>query len=295
MENIEDWRKAGRIAAEALAYGKSLIVKGASYLDVTEKIEAKIKELGGECAFPAQMSLNDVAAHFTVDPEEDIEFTDQIVSLDVGVHVNGAIGDTACTVDLSGKHADLVKASEEALEAAIKIIKPGIALGEIGKAIHAVIIKYGFSPITNLSGHGLGLYDVHTAPTIPNFDTGDKTKLEKGMVIAIEPFATAGAGIIYESSNANIFMLVDVKPVRNPITRKVLQEIANYNNLPFCTRWLAKKFSLPQIKFALRELRNLNILKEFPPLPDKAHGLVSQAEHTILVDEKVEVLTSINK
>ncbi|MBI2129993.1 type II methionyl aminopeptidase [Candidatus Woesearchaeota archaeon] len=293
MQNIEDWRKAGRIAAEALAYGKSLIKTGASYFDVTEKIEAKINELGGECAFPVQMSLNDVAAHFTVDPGEDIKFTDQSVSLDVGVHVNGAIGDTACTVDLSGKYADLVKASEEALQEAIKIIKPGIALGEIGKAIHAAITKHGFSPITNLSGHGLDLYDIHTKPTIPNFDTGDRTKLEKGTVIAIEPFATNGAGVIYESSNANIFMLVDVKPVRNPITRKVLQEISNYKNLPFCTRWLAKKFSMPQISFALRELKNLEILKEFPPLPDKAHGIVSQAEHTVLVDDEVDVLTAL--
>lgn len=293
MENIEDWRKAGKIAAEALAYGKSLIKIGASYLDVTEKTEAKIKELGGECAFPVQMSLNDVAAHFTVEPGEDIKFTDQLVSLDVGVHVDGAIGDTACTVDLSGKYSDLVKASEEALDAAIKIIKPGIALGELGKAIHAAIAKHGFSPITNLSGHGLDLYDIHTRPTIPNFDTGDKTKLEKGSIVAIEPFATNGSGVVYESSNANIFMLVDAKPVRNPLTRKVLQEISNYRNLPFCTRWLAKKFSMPQISFALRELRNIGILKEFPPLPDKAHGMVAQAEHTVLVDDEVEVLTAL--
>ena len=115
MEDIENYKKAGKIAGEALQYGKSLIKKDASMLEVADKIEAKIKELGGELAFPVQMSLNEAAAHYCPDEDDKTVFSDQLVCLDVGVHVNGCIGDTACSVDLSGQHGDLVKASQEAL------------------------------------------------------------------------------------------------------------------------------------------------------------------------------------
>ena len=196
MENIEKWKKASKIAAEALAYGKTLIKKNSSYNEITEKIEKKIKELGGIPAFPVQMALNEQAAHFTTDVNEDHELKEQLVSLDVGVHIDGYIGDNALTVDLSGKYSELVKASKEAVDNAIKIIQIGTKLGEIGKVIQETIQSYGFSPIKNLSGHGLDLYDIHSYPTIPNFDTGDETGLEKGMVIAIEPFATNGAVVI---------------------------------------------------------------------------------------------------
>lgn len=294
MKDIEKWRKAGKIAAEALEYGQGLIKKDSSYTEVSEKIEKKIKELGGIPAFPVQMALNETAAHFTTEVNQDIKFSNELVSLDVGVHVDGCIGDNAATVDLSGKYSDLVRASKEAVDNAIKIIQVGTTLGEIGKVIQETINSYGFAPVKNLSGHGLDLYNIHTYPTIPNYDTSDKTKLKKGAIIAIEPFATNGAGIIYEGGNAVIFNLVNPKPVRSQITRKVLKEIIEkYGELPFCTRWLSKKFSLGQVKFALRELRVIGAVKEYPPLIDKNKGMVSQAEHTLLVDDKVEVLTKL--
>lgn len=282
-EILEKLEKAGKIAAEALKYAKSLVKPGASLLEVTEKTEEKIKELGGSLAFPVQISLNDVAAHFCPEQDDKTVFKDQLVSIDIGVHIDGYIGDNALTVDLSGKNEDLVKASREALDNAIKIIKPGITLGEIGRVIQETITRYGFAPVRNLSGHGLEEFDIHTKPTIPNYDNGDSTELEKDMLIAIEPFASKGAGIIYESSNATVFQLFGKKPVRSMITRQVLREIESYEGLPFCRRWLVKKFGLPKTSFALRELKNLEILREYPPLIDEAHGLVSQAEHTVLV------------
>src|SRR3989344_5946102 len=222
MENLDHWRKAGKIAAEIREYGKSLIKKNASYVNIIEKVEKKILELGAKPAFPPQMALNEVAAHFTVGPNEDITLTDQLVSLDVGVHVNGAIGDTAITVDLSGKYLDLIKASEEALDNAINVLQQGdFKLGSIGKAIQEIITSYGFSPVKNLSGHGLDLFDIHTAPTIPNYDTGDKTEIKKDTIFAIEPFATNGVGLIHESGTAIISQLIQKKPVRSQITREI--------------------------------------------------------------------------
>lgn len=291
QETVEKYIKAGRIAAEVLAYSKSLIKKDNSLLDVTEKTEKKIFELGAKPAFPVQMSLNHVAAHSCPEEDDKTVFSDQLVCLDVGVHIDGYIGDNACTVDLSGEYGDLVKASREALEEAIKIVKVGAALGNIGKAIHDVIVKYGFSPVRNLSGHGLDRFTQHTKPSIPNFDTGDKTTIEKGMAFAIEPFASTGAGIVQDSGIGTVFSLINKKPVRSPITREVLKEIEAYEGLPFAKRWLTKKFGA-KANFALRELSQNGIINDYRPLADASKGIVSQAEHSVLVDDEGKVIVT---
>jgi len=291
-ETKQKYIQAGKIAAQVLDFGKNLIKKDASLLEVTEKIEAKIFELGAKPAFPVQISLNHLAAHFCPDEDDTTKFLDQVINLDVGVHIDGYIGDNAVTVDLSGKNENLVKASREALEEALKVIKIGTTLGEIGKAIQGAIQKYGFAPVRNLSGHGLGLYKQHEKPSIPNFDTKDNTKIEKGMVFAVEPFASTGSGIVQDSGTASVFMLQNKKPVRSQISREVLKFIEQYEGLPFCRRWLTKKFGI-KANFALRELQQFDIIKAYPPLADSNKGLVSQAEHSVLIDDEVIVLTRL--
>jgi methionyl aminopeptidase len=292
-EVLEKLKKAGRIAAEALDYAKSLVKPGVLLVDVCDKTEEKIKNLGGELAFPVQISLNDCAAHFCPEEDDKTEFSEQIVSIDVGVHIDGWVGgDNAVTLDLSKEHGDLVKASRDALNKALKIVKPGVKLKEIGAAIHDAITSYGFSPVRNLSGHGLGEYIIHTRPSIPNYDNGDNTELKEDDLIAIEPFATDGAGIVYESSPATIFAMINRKPVRLPMMRKVVNEIDKLNGLPFTTRWLTRKFS-SSAKLAIVQLARQEIIKEYPPLVDKNHGLVSQAEHSLIVKDKPIILTKI--
>lgn len=283
--------KAGKISAQALEYGKSLIKKNASLLDVTEKIEQKIFELGAKPAFPVQISCDHIAAHYCPLEDDKIIFDAQVACLDLGVHINGAVGDNAYTIDLSGKYAELIKSAQEALENALQIVKIGTEIREIGAIIQKTISGYGFAPVKNLSGHGLGIYDVHSKPTIPNYDNGDKTGVKDGMVFAIEPFATTGVGIVQEAGNATVFVLQNKKPVRSQITRDVLKEIGSYEGLPFTTRWLTRKFGA-QAHFALRELSRLEIIKAYPPLVEVNKGIVSQAEHSVLVDDgEVVVLT----
>ena len=293
-EEIEKYKQAGKIVAEVLEYGKSLIKKGNLMVEVLDKIEEKIIQLGGKPAFPAQISCNHIAAHYCPEEDDKTVFSEQLVCLDVGVHVDGFIGDSAVTVDLSGKYNNLIRAAEEALENALKIIKPGITLAEIGKTIQKTINSYGFAPVRNLSGHGLGKYEIHTKPNIPNVDNVDKSQIEKGMVFAIEPFASTGAGIVQDSGNATVFELSNKKPVRNPITRQVLMEIESYKGLPFTTRWLTRKFGA-KAKLALREMGQLGMLHPHPPLADKDKGMISQAEHSVLIDNdgNVVVLTDI--
>ena len=293
-DEIEKYTQAGKIAAEALDYGKKLVKRGSLMVDVLDKIEQNVLDLGAGLAFPAQISCNHIAAHYCPEEDDKTAFSEQLVCLDVGVHVDGFIGDTAATIDLSGKYGNLIKAAEDALSNAIKIIEVGTTLGEIGKTIQETIQKYGFAPVRNLSGHGLGKYEVHTKPSIPNFDNKDKTKIEKGMVFAVEPFASTGAGVVQDSGNATVFELTAKRPVRSPTTRQVLQEIESYNGLPFTTRWLTRKFGA-RAKLALREMGQLGMLYAHPPLADKDKGIISQAEHTILIDNegKAIILTKM--
>lgn len=293
QETIKKYQRAGKIAAKVLQYGKTLIKPGAQIKETLDKIEEKVHQLGGELAFPAQISLNETAAHACPDLNDTTILTDQVVKLDVGAHVDGYVGDNALTVDLSQKYTELVKASQEALNNALKIIAPGTTLGEVGKAIEETITSYGYKPVRNLSGHGLGHFQIHTKPSIPNFNNNSTTPLETDMAIAIEPFASTGAGMIKQQGVATVFEPIREAPVRDLTTRKIQQHIKTYHGLPFAKRWLEKKFTTPKTNFALRRLTNLNVIKAHPPLVDVENGMISQAEHSVIVQEKPIITTKI--
>lgn len=284
------WEKAGQIASEVREYARGLIKIDASLLEVTEKIEEKIFSKA-KCAFPVQISLNKVAAHNCARIEDEtILKKEDVVKVDIGVSVDGYIGDTAFTVDLSGENEDLIKASEEALKQAIKTVKVGIKISEIGKAIQEAIQKYGYSPVRNLTGHGLNLYKIHDSPSIPNYDNGSLTVLKKGQVIAIEPFATNGVGIITETKESGVYYLINKRNVRDLTCRKIMKFIdEEYNGLPFSERWIAKQFS--GASFYLKLLEKEGVLHHYLQLAEKSKGLVSQAEHSLLVSDEVKVLT----
>ncbi|MBI2147230.1 type II methionyl aminopeptidase [Candidatus Woesearchaeota archaeon] len=294
-EALDKRRQAGKAAGMARAFGKQLIKPGVLLIDVADKVEQKILDQGVGIGFPAQISRNATAAHYCSPPDDKTVFEKgDIVKLDVGAEVDGYIADTATTVNLGG-HDKLVQASREALNNAIKLVRPGVTTGELGKVIGETIERFGFKPIRNLSGHGVGQYHVHTNPSIPNYGTGSKTTLEDGEVIAIEPFASTGAGLVSDLPDCDIFMQEQKRPVRNLITREVLREIEKYKGLPFTTRWLVRKFPLNKVHYALRDLHTQGVINNYPPLADRGNGLVSQAEHTIIVGEKPEVVTKADE
>ncbi len=291
-QELENWKKAGKLTAQTRDWGKERIKIGASLLKVTEKIEAKIYELNGKPAFPVQISVNNIAAHYNPGKDNDYVFRNgDVVKLDLGVHINGCIADTAITVDL-GNNKGLVDAAEYALREAVKITNPGTRLGEIGKVIEDCIKEKGFNPVRNLSGHEIKKYEEHAGLNIPNYDNKDKTELREGQIIAIEPFATTGIGLIEEGKDSEIYKAVKQKTTRDSIARDVLLKIiADYRSLPFAKRWLIKKFPEFKVNYALRLLEREDILYRYNQLIEKSNGLVSQAEHTLLVQDKLIILT----
>lgn len=287
----QNFIQAGALAREVRSFGKSLIQKGASYNDVLKKINQKILALGAIPAFPPQMALNEVAAHFLTEPDEDILFSDQLVKLDVGVCFNGAVGDCAVTVDLSGKYQHLIDAAESALLAAEKSIKVGLPIREIGKIIESTILSFGLQPVRNLCGHGLGLYRVHTAPLIPNYDDRSKGYVQPGMTFAIEPFATNGKGMIHEKGSSTLFSLLKEKPVSLPLASRLIEKMKTFKALPFSLHdLLSDDVTLMEIKQVLNALVSYGIVGSYPPLVEESSGFVAQAENSVLVDAKGNVL-----
>ena len=285
-EIIEKYVKAGKILSEVRAETAKKVKVGETLLSVAEFAENMIRENGGEPAFPVNISLNDEAAHHTPSLNDETVFGEDMVKLDIGVHIDGYIADTAKTVDLSG-HPELVKASESALEKAIEFIHGGVNTADIGGVIEDEITSFGYKPVINLTGHGLAQYIQHAPPSIPNKRIPHGVVLEEGDIIAIEPFATDGAGKIHDAGNAEIYHIVADRPVRHPSARKLLKEIEKYKTLPFAKRWLGER-----VDFAMLQLVRAQIIQSYPILKEIEGGLVSQAEHTVFITEDgCEVIT----
>ncbi len=112
------------------------------------------------------------------------------------------------------------------------------------------------------------------------------------MVIAIEPFATTGVGLIEEGKESGIYKLERIKNVRTQMSREVLEFIIEeYKTLPFTKRWLLKQFQEFKVNFVLKNLEKEGIISHYRQLPEKSKGIVSQAEHTLLIDDKIKILT----
>ncbi|MFH1585624.1 MAG: type II methionyl aminopeptidase [archaeon] len=283
--------QAGKIAKQVRDYARSIVKKDVPLLEIANKIEDKIKELGGKPAFPTNLSINDIAAHYTPAYNDETK-AHGLIKVDLGVHVDGWMSDTAFSLDLdnSEENKKLIEASEKALERAIEKIKEGITASEVGKVIEEAIDSYGFSPIINLSGHEIDKYELHAGVTIPNIDDKKNVILNSGLY-AIEPFATKGNGKVYDGKPSGIYVLQNEKNPRSPIAREMLNFIIEeYKTLPFCSRWLVKRFGTRAL-FGLRQLQENGNLHQFDQLVEASHNKVSQAEHTVLIRDGKIVTT----
>jgi len=280
-EKYESHREAGRILAQVRDEAADRVEIGTGYLEISEWVEDRIRELGGTPAFPVNVSVDEEAAHGAAAPGDERVIGEQMVKLDIGVHIDGWLADTAVTVDFSGK-PQLMQAAEEALEAALEVVEPGVQTGEIGAEIENVIDGYGYNPVVNLTGHGLGHWEQHTQPNIPNRAVTQGIELQVGDVVAIEPFATDGGGKVSEGSTEQIFSLEREVSVRDRAARQALETIVSeFKTLPFAARWL----DTPRAEMALRRLKQKNIVHGYPVLKETDGKYVSQKEHTIIVTE----------
>jgi len=286
-EELQAYRKAGKLLAEVREQVRPLVKPGARLLDIADAVEGSIAQRGGKPAFPCNVSVNEIAAHYSPPVNDDATIKEgDIVKVDLGAHLEGYIADTAFTVS-TGENQELVQTVEQALEAAIEVVKPEIDVGEIGRVVEETVTAAGFKPIRNLTGHGLARWSLHSGLTIPNVQEETGQKLKVGDVLAIEPFITDGAGFAEDKEKVYIFRYLRDRPTRLRMARQLLNEIKrDYHGLPFAERWLAKRMSKLRLELTLRELVGAGALWPYHVLAERAKGKVAQAEHTVIVTEE---------
>jgi methionyl aminopeptidase len=296
QEALEKFRLSGKILRETREEMKLFVRENMPIIQVCEKAEALIREKGANPAFPCNVSINEVAAHYTSPPNDERRIPEKaIVKVDLGVHVDGYVTDTAFTACFNTDYMNMQSTAEHALKVAIDNIHSGMSTSKIGEIIEKSIRNRGFKPIANLTGHSVGRYLIHAGTSIPNVAQISLAKVKAGEIYAIEPFVTLpdAVGRVENSSEITIFRLVKTKSVKNPYAKQLLKYIEeNFRTLPFAERWLKSVVPTDQHREAFKELRKSKAVMGYPVFIEVSRKPVTQAEHTLLITENgCEVLT----
>ena len=295
-EELEKFRLSGKILRETREEMRGYVKENMPIIDICEKAEGLIRAKGGKPAFPVNVSINEVAAHYTSPPNDKSTIPKgSTVKVDIGVHIDGYVTDTAFTACFSAEGRSMANTAEYALKSAIESIHGDMATGRIGAIIETAIKNRGFKPISNLTGHSVGRYLIHAGTSIPNVSQLSLTKVKTGEVFAIEPFVTQidAIGRVDDSPQVTIYRFVKARTLKSPFAKKMLEHIeVNFRTLPFAERWLIGAVSHDQHKAAFEELISSKSITGYPVFVEASKKPVAQAEHTLLIKEDgCEVLT----
>lgn len=269
--------QAGLIAGKIRRIFENRINEGLKVLELCEAIEGEIENLGGKPAFPCNVGINEIAAHYTATPKDaTIIPPGALVKIDYGVHLEGYIVDTAFSVALSNTDRKLVEEANRALEEVKRKIKVGDKISRVGEIVNGIAKESGFLVISNLHGHEINRFNLHAGLSIPNIPNKSNIRFENGMVTAIEPFFTYnfGKGYVEETQTALIFKLASLN--------KVPEDLKKYfHSLPFCERWITKR----QLDYG--SIRKVPLVK-YKVLVEAGSAPVAQRETTFMfIDDKV--------
>ena len=295
-EELQKFRTSGRILRETREEMRSFVKENMPIIEVCEKAEGIIGQKGGKPAFPCNVSINEVAAHYTSTPSDVSRIPEgSTVKVDIGVQVDGYVTDTAFTAAFNPEGRSMTNTAELALKTAIDNIHGDMALGKIGALIETTIKNRGFRPISNLTGHSVGRYLIHAGTSIPNVSQVSLSKVRTGEVYAIEPFVTVpeAIGRVDDSPQITIYRLLKTKSTKTEAAKKLLKNIeTNFRTLPFAERWLIGVVPREQHNAAFKELFVSKAIMGYPVFVEVSKKPVAQAEHTVLIkDEGCEVLT----
>lgn len=282
--------RAGEVIQEARQVARDVATPGTSFNKIAETVEQEIRDQGLEPAFPVNLSVNEEAAHFTppVNGERTLS-EDDVLKIDIGAHSNGYIADTALTVNTSGKHEEMIETVEEVLEKALDFIEPGKSISDFGLFVQRQVPDE-YEVVRNLTGHYLEKYTQHAGVSVPNVENASEHVFEAGDALAVEPFLTTGSGRIKNGKQGNIYKFEKDVSVRGRNERKLLGKIKDFQGLPFTPRWI-DGFGARD-KMALRKLVQSGAVKSYDVLRDREDSIVVQAEHTIIVGEDENIVTT---
>jgi methionyl aminopeptidase len=288
-DELEAYRKGGRIISQLRKTIPPLVREGGLVRELCERVEADTIALGGQPAFPCNVSINEVAAHYT-SPWDDTSVLpkDSVVKVDFGVHIDGYINDSAVTVSLNPIYRSMIEVAEEALRVGVARIAHGVRFSDVGEQIEKTIAQYGCRPIRNLTGHKVERYTIHAGLSVPNVSGPVPGRFQTGDVYAIEPFVTLkdAAGRVEDSDQMFIFRAVRERGVRSESAKKVVEHVRRtYRTLPFASRWLYSSLGKTVVDDGFSEAVKARCISGYPVLVEASGKVVTQAEHTVIVRE----------
>jgi methionyl aminopeptidase len=294
---FDDYIKAGKIAGEVRENVRKTDWVGKTVFEICEHVENEIRKRGAKCAFPVNTSINEVAAHYTAEPNDLLTIKDDdLVKIDLGAQINGYIADTAVTVCYNAEFDNLVQAAELSLSNAMAMMKVGVKSSDVGRTIEKTIKQMGFLPIANLSGHSLDQYTIHAGKSVPNIWSIGSFTFNENQAFACEPFVTTGEGLgfVHEGKIKNIFALSSRKKTKDKDADKMLDYIwQNFNLLPFALRWLTNEWGEKESRRLLEILVKKKAVHAYPILVEGNGQRVTQAEHTFIPNETGVTITTI--
>ncbi|MEM2104651.1 MAG: type II methionyl aminopeptidase [Candidatus Bathyarchaeia archaeon] len=288
-EAFKKLRQSGRILSETREEIKIFIRENMPIIEVCEKAEELIRKKGGKPAFPCNVSINEIAAHYTSPPEDPKRIPeDSVVKVDIGAHIDGYVTDTAVTVCFNHELEDMVDTAEKALKKAIENLQPETSTSRLGALIEKTIRSRGYKPVSNLTGHQIARYLLHAGTSLPNVAHFSLTKVKVGEIYAIEPFVTVdnAVGKVENSNEVTIFRFLKQKPLKNLWAKKLLEHIEeNFKTLPFTERWLQNVIPKQHYREAFKQLLASKAVMGYPVFIEASGKPVAQAEHTVLIVE----------
>jgi len=283
-ESIRKQKEAFEKMKVVLEYAKTLVKPNTKILDIAEAIEKKIFEVGAKPAFPVNIGINEVAAHYTpsIDDQTVLKEGDMI-KIDIGLHVDGYISDNAFTVLVGKNSHPMIEIAKKAVEETRKVLRENVKIKEVSEVIESVVSSSGFNVVRNLTGHFLDRYVVHGV-SIPNVKNEIEIPIPKGQAVAIEVFVTNGSGWVKESSEVEIFQFREDRGSRILEAKKILEmSIKDFDGLPFAKRWI-KNIPRAKLDLAIRDLVNRGCLIDYPVLKESDNSLVAQWEESFIVE-----------
>ena len=294
---FDDYIQAGKIAGEVRENVRKTDWVGKTVFEICEHVENEIKKRGAKCAFPVNTSINEVAAHYTAEPNDPLVIKDDdLVKIDLGAQINGHIADTAVTVCYNAEFDSMVQTAELSLSNAMSMMKVGVKSSDVGRTIEKTIKQMGFLPIANLSGHSLDQYTIHAGKSVPNIWSIGSFTFNENQAFACEPFVTTGEGLgfVHEGKIKNIFALSSRKKTKDKDADKMLDYIwQNFNLLPFALRWLTSEWEEKEARRLLEILVKKKAVHAYPILVEGNGQRVTQAEHTFIPNETGVTITTI--
>jgi len=304
-------RRAAEVHRQVRKYARTHIKPGMSMIEIVDLIEngtrALVEENGMESGigFPTGVSLNNCAAHYTPNGGDTTVLQQgDVLKVDFGVHVKGRIVDSAFTMTWDHTYDKLLEAVKAATNAGVREAGIDARVGEIAGVIQETMESYEVEingklipvkPIENLSGHNIGLYQIHGGKSVMLVRNDDPTKMEEGDYFAIETFGSTGRGRVVEGGECSHYAkIIDAPhvPLRLTSAKSLLRTISKeFGTLPFCRRYLDRVGETKHL-FALNHLVSQGIVQGYPPLYENKGAMTAQFEHTFILRPTVKEIVS---